>query len=229
MYSSASASSLMSLKYSSTLCCSFRVKNSNVSRIFFSCSAPFSQQQQQHRHNGGPANAEPEMDAFRIFDLPYEFVIDPKALHSAYRAHMMKLHPDRHSQKNPDEQQRLEQQASAVTAAYDILKKPHERARHLLEMFGHTLDEHESSVIVDPQFLMEIMEIREDVENKPAEGLQPLYMENEWRTQECMRQLAQAFQAEDWKAARTLTTQLQYWNRIHEALLEKMDRFQESS
>jgi molecular chaperone HscB len=204
------------------------MKNNNYSRIFFSCSAPYTQQPQQHRHNGGPAKAEPDMDAFRIFDLPYDFVIDPKALHNAYRNHMMKLHPDRNSQKHPDEQQRLEQQASAVTAAYDILKKPHERARHLLKMFGHGLDEEESTV-VDPEFLMEIMEIREDVENKPAEALQPLYIENEWRTQECMRQLAQAFQAEDWKAAKTLTAQLQYWNRIHEALLEKMDRFQESS
>jgi len=54
---------------------------------------------------------------------------------------MSKLHPDRHTLKPPEEQERLTQEASQVTRAYGIITNPHSRAVHLLDLLGKPLEE----------------------------------------------------------------------------------------
>lgn len=54
---------------------------------------------------------------------------------------MTELHPDRHTLKPTDEQERLNNEASKVSRAYDVLRNPHTRATHLLELLGRPMDE----------------------------------------------------------------------------------------
>ena len=163
-------------------------------------------------------------DSFRIFDMPYSFNVDEKNLREIYREHMKKLHPDKHSQKSSSIQVDLERQAAAVTNAYDTLKRPHVRATHLLELLGHPMEESATGELVGPDFLMDIMEIRQDIENiTDDKALRPLYESNKTRIDETCHQLTAAFEAKDMDKALQLTAQLQYWNRIHETLREKMD------
>ena len=54
-------------------------------------------------------------------------------------------------------------QAASVTDAYSELKQPHRRASHLLELIGGPLTEGDNGSLLGPPFLMEIMELREEV------------------------------------------------------------------
>ena len=54
---------------------------------------------------------------------------------------MSNLHPDRHTLKSIDEQDHYRHQASQVTRAYSILRTPHERALHLIQLTGKTIEE----------------------------------------------------------------------------------------
>lgn len=76
----------------------------------------------------------------------------------------------------------IDAKASSITHAYQILKEPHTRAIHLLELLGHPIEEQEdnknrnvdesnnnnsslsSSFLVGLDFLMHVMEIRERID-----------------------------------------------------------------
>lgn len=141
---------------------------------------------------------------------------------------MKELHPDQHHQhnKNHNNHQHDLQQASAVTRAYDTLKRPHERATHLLNVLGSPLEEDDASTqLVGACFLMDVMMQREEIEEAQHDQtrLKVLYDRNLERVQECCRQLEVAFRDRDMNTARKLTAQLQYWNRIDETLREALE------
>jgi molecular chaperone HscB len=173
-----------------------------------------------------------EKDAFRLFDLPYKFMIDHEALRSTYREFMKDLHPDRqHMNHNPSSTTAAAAavvEPAVVTDAYDTLKRPHLRATHLLQVLGHPMDEDAavgSMQLVGDAFLMEIMRIREDIENAATDdaALKPLLDQNLQRIEETCHKLDVAFEAQNMPEALQLTAQLQYWNRIDETLREAMD------
>ena len=85
-------------------------------------------------------------------------------------------HPDRHSQADASQQQAIADKASEITDAYAILKQPHLRATHLLELHGLPLNEETGGEVVGMDFLMDIMEVREELEeaNNDPETLRTL-------------------------------------------------------
>ena len=214
----------------------------------------------QRRTNDNDNNKEEEMvDFFRVFDLPYEFAIDEQMLREKYRAFMKDLHPDQEQQRYQQRQNTTNSinntsssrnssdttretnpphDASAVTRAYDALKRPHVRAMHLLKLLGHPIEEHESQSqqqqsqpqqsqqpLVGACFLMDVMMQREELEEARHDqmALKRLFDRNGTRMLECVHQLETAFAQRDWAAARTGTAQLQYWNRLDETLREALD------
>lgn len=97
---------------------------------------------------------------------------------------------------------------------------------HLLELLGHAVDESSSGDLVGPDFLMEIMEAREDIDgisDGADEQLQPLLEENKQRMENIALDLDQAVQEKDLETAARLTARLQYLNRLEETIREKMD------
>jgi molecular chaperone HscB len=187
---------------------------------------------------------EETVDFFRIFDLPHEFAIDEQVLRERYRNFMKDLHPDQQKQQQQQQQQQNDSpptasgtdnkpSASAVTRAYDALKRPHVRATHLLKILGHPLEEEattETTTQQQPQlvgacFLMDVMMHREEIDEArhDQKELKRLFDQNAVRMADCCRQLAESFASRDLPAARTGTAQLQYWNRIDETLREALD------
>ena len=73
-------------------------------------------------------------------------------------------HPDRHGSADASAQQAIADHASAITDAYAVLKAPHLRATHLLELLGAPLDEDTGGDVLGPGFLMHVMEVREELE-----------------------------------------------------------------
>lgn len=177
------------------------------------------------RYLSSSSSINKQQNAFAILGLEPSMNIDASQLKAAYLRLMNTAHPDRHTSKSPEDRQALEQQASAVTAAYQRLKTAHTRAAHLLELHGHAMEETRSGTnVVGGDFLMEIMELRESIQNMADdETLRAAMQENQKRLQVTCEDLAAAINAQDFEQARELTARLQYWNRVEETIREKMD------
>lgn len=132
-------------------------------------------------------------------------------------------HPDRHGQADASQQQAIADKASEITDAYAILKQPHLRATHLLELHGLPLNEETGGEVVGMDFLMDIMEVREELEeaNNDPETLRTLRDANQQAMSELLEQLAAAFDDDansDLERARALTARLQYLHKIEEEI-----------
>ena len=134
---------------------------------------------------------------------------------------MRDLHPDKQQGKNLADQKELEQQAAAITNAYDTLKRPHVRATHLLELLGFPI---EGTGTLSGDFLAQIMRVREEIDAARSDvEMKPLFDANVRRIDQTCRDLEAAFQTKDMNKALQLTAELQYWNRIDETLRDKME------
>jgi molecular chaperone HscB len=101
---------------------------------------------------------------FELFGLPQTYQVDPTALAERYRELQRVIHPDRFAHAS-DREKRLSMQGAAhINQAYQTLKDPIGRARYLLSLHGIDI-EGQSRTHRDPEFLMEQMELREELES----------------------------------------------------------------
>lgn len=145
---------------------------------------------------------------------------------------MSQWHPDRHTNKSDSihDEDYIHEQASQVTHAFATLKEPHTRASHLLQIQGYPVEEETSgSNLVGAEFLMEVMEIRQEIEESDTpKTLQRLWDENEVRIAQACDELSRILDTDshsdrDFPEAQRLTAMLQYWVRVQETLREKME------
>ncbi len=111
------------------------------------------------------------MNYFELFELPISLYVDPAGLQKKYYELSRKFHPDYHAQENESEQAAILENSSMVNKAYKIFLSPDETIRYVLLMKG--LMEEEEKYQLDPAFLMEVMEINEELMEADEEaGLQ---------------------------------------------------------
>lgn len=172
------------------------------------------------------ATEEPAWNAFDVLGVPERFSIDETQLKNNYRKLMGEYHPDRFQQASAVDQDSMQEKSSAVTQAYQELLSPHTRAAHIMALRGKPMTETLSQQVVGMDFLMEIMEIREVVDNV-ADGsdqeLHKLLAENEHRLDATCEELEKALKHGDLDDALKHTARLQYWNRVIETIREKME------
>jgi molecular chaperone HscB len=108
---------------------------------------------------------------FQLFDLPTAFELDAEELLPRYRDLQRQFHPDRFAGESAEKQRLAVQKAADINTAFNALKDPVARARHLLLLAGHGLQS-ESATVYDAEFLMAQMDLREQLEE--AEGLEQL-------------------------------------------------------
>lgn len=101
---------------------------------------------------------------FALFGLPVSYSIDRAALDARYRELQRLVHPDRFASASDQERRVAMQQATQINEAYRVLKDALARGRYLLELRGHRFDD-ERSTHQDPTFLMEQIELREELED----------------------------------------------------------------
>ena len=182
----------------------------------------FKQHLRHSRSFSASAGGELDDDAFRIFGLPRRFSINEQTLKDSYRQLMSELHPDR-KHRHPKSSTLS---ASAVTRAYDRLRNKHTRATHLMELLGRPMEESSSGRLVGQEFLLEIMQLREMVDEMGDDdedrGLKEQWKQNQVRIEETCEQLDEAIEAGDLDKALELTARLQYWNRIEETIRSKI-------
>lgn len=116
-------------------------------------------------------------DAFDRLGLPPRFALERAVLEARHRELSRVLHPDRHQSAGTAERRRALSEAIDVNHAVRHLKDPASRAELLIARATHrsgaahdavdvpdAVDRHElASVAPSPEFLMEILELREEL------------------------------------------------------------------
>jgi len=100
---------------------------------------------------------------FELFGIPARFEIDGDDLMSRYRDLQRRFHPDRFAAAPESERLQAVQMTAQINAAYQTLRDDVSRGRYLLGLKGVSTDE-ETDTRMNPEFLMEQMELREELE-----------------------------------------------------------------
>jgi molecular chaperone HscB len=102
------------------------------------------------------------MNYFELFEIPVSIKVDKQLLSKKYVALQKKYHPDFYTQSSEDEQGDALEKSSAINKALKILKNEDETIKYILHLKG--LMEEEEKYALPPAFLMEMMELNENLE-----------------------------------------------------------------
>ena len=103
---------------------------------------------------------------FELFALPVQYSVDLNVLSERHLSLQKTVHPDRFAHLSDQERRVSEQYASFLNEAYTTLKSPLNRAQYLLGLAGVDVMS-ETSVTMEPAFLMQQMMLREELEDIP--------------------------------------------------------------
>lgn len=108
------------------------------------------------------------MNHFELFGLPTQFELDGGLLSSQFRELQRQFHPDKFATASERDRLLSVQKATQINDAYQILKDPISRAEYLLMLNGFDI-RGEQKTLQDPLFLMEQMELREELDGITSE------------------------------------------------------------
>lgn len=160
-------------------------------------------------------------DPFDLLNLPPTFALDAGALHRAWLAASARLHPDRAGTGTSDmeDAQRLAVLA-ALNQSKTTLADPFQRAEALLARLGGPAKEADKSL--PDGFLMEMLDVREQLEEAAATG-DPAEI-GKWeswaadRRREAIARVGDLFEARDLAAIRRELNAWRYIERMIEQL-----------
>jgi molecular chaperone HscB len=109
------------------------------------------------------------MNYFELFDLPVSLNVDKSRLAKKYFELQKKYHPDYFIQATEAEQEEALEKSSAVNKALKILKDKDSTIKYLLQLKG--LLEEEEKYQLPPDFLMEVMELNEELTAESATAI----------------------------------------------------------
>ncbi|HEY0479322.1 MAG TPA: Fe-S protein assembly co-chaperone HscB [Kofleriaceae bacterium] len=163
-------------------------------------------------------------DPFALLGLAPAYDIDLAALERAFFERSKALHPDRVAGAPVAERVAALSRSRALNDAYQLLKKPVSRAEYLLERAGVTIGDNER---LDPAFLMEILELREELAEARAAGklarVEELQRAMKLRRTEGLDALPALFAAGDFAAIKQRLIVLRYIHRYLEECNAALD------
>lgn len=115
---------------------------------------------------------------FELFQREAGFDVDLDLLAIQYRELQKTAHPDRFATGTDQEKRFAAQMAAKINEGYDTLKHPLKRAIYLLEQSSIQI---EYNPTLDPMFLMEQIELREEMEDIGDAGEEGLPRLDEFR------------------------------------------------
>jgi molecular chaperone HscB len=156
---------------------------------------------------------------FDLFGLTPRFSIEGEALERSYREIQSKVHPDRFAHAGDAERRASLQWTTRVNEAFQVLKNPVTRARHLLELHGVDVA-FETNTAMPPEFLMQQMELRETLEQaKDAASLDLLRADLTKERNQIEEAMAEAIDVKkDYSGAAGLVRKLQFLHRLDEEI-----------
>jgi len=160
---------------------------------------------------------------FELFGLPVRYALDTQQLAERYRELQRVLHPDRHASAGDRERRLSVQQAARINDAYQTLKSPLQRARYLLQLKGIEFDD-ERETHLDPEFLMEQMELREGLggireQADPVAALNDFLQQLADRNQTMqarLQELLETHAPEAWQDAKQQVQKMQFLAKLQQ-------------
>ena len=112
------------------------------------------------------------VDFFALLDEPRRPWLDPELLKAKFHALAATIHPDRVSRATEPEKQAATQSYAELNAAYQCLREPKDRLRHLLELErGDKVEEVQKTAPGMMELLMEISALCREADAYLAEKL----------------------------------------------------------
>lgn len=102
---------------------------------------------------------------FALLGLPPRFDLDEAELQQRFLTESSANHPDRFT--DPLDQADAAERSAAINHAHQVLADPESRTKALLETLGESADDDRAAL--PPALLMEVMEIREEMEQAIAD------------------------------------------------------------
>src|SRR5688572_10778850 len=155
---------------------------------------------------------------FELFGLSAAFGLETEELERSYREIQSRVHPDRFAHAGDAERRASLQWTTRVNEAFQILKNPVTRAKHLLELHGVDVA-FETNTAMPPEFLMQQMELREALEEatrkKDSARLDSLHKNLLREKQKLEQAIAEAIDARrDYAGAAGLVRKLQFLEKL---------------
>jgi molecular chaperone HscB len=99
------------------------------------------------------------MNYFELFGLPIGFQVDTIQLRKAFMEIQRSSHPDKFAQASPEEQEAALEKSSMANKGFTLLNNKALVIPYVLELKGYM--ESDEKFALDPEFLMEMMELNE--------------------------------------------------------------------
>jgi molecular chaperone HscB len=115
------------------------------------------------------------MNYFELFNIPVSLKVDKNSLAQKYFELQKQYHPDFFTQATEYEQAEALEQSSQINKALKVLKNDMETIKYVLQLKG--LLEEEEKYQLPPAFLMEVMELNEELSENSQQQINTL--ENE--------------------------------------------------
>ncbi len=106
------------------------------------------------------------MNYFELFEMPVTLEIDPGKLAKKYFELQKKYHPDFYTQASEYEQEEALEISSQLNKALKVFKDRDETIKYVLQLKG--LLEEEEKYQLPPDFLLEMMELNEELSDESA-------------------------------------------------------------
>lgn len=154
--------------------------------------------------------------------------LEPATLDKSFKALQRRLHPDLYAQRPSVEQELSAANSARVNQAYQTLKSPLERVKYLLELHGIGVLSEEgaaASVPTNPALLMEVMEIREAVDECTSRPeLAGIAAANAGRIDACLAELEQLYARGEVDGLADPAVRLQYYSKIDGEVRSAIER-----
>ena len=161
-------------------------------------------------------NVDFKQNYFEIFQLPREFHLDVTELGERFRRLQKNVHPDKFVNATNREKRLSMQWATQINSAYATLKVALPRAIYLLGLDGMDITD---NPVLDPVFLMEQIELREELEeiermDGPLSTLDKFKVEVEAVMNSLEEEFASSYGGGDHAKAEQAVYKLQFMNKL---------------
>ncbi|KAF5370243.1 hypothetical protein D9615_010075 [Tricholomella constricta] len=160
-----------------------------------------------------------------IFDLPYEpnpFVVDISTLKQRFRNAQALCHPDSWASKGSNKQDIAQALSGRINEAYQCLLNPLSRAEYILQR--HHVPISETEHVEDIEFMAEIMQARETVEEaEDVAEIEILLQQNNIEIKRTEEELEGAVGKAQWADVKSAAIRLRYLQGIQSAAKKWLD------
>ncbi|KAF8168094.1 hypothetical protein B0H34DRAFT_645051 [Crassisporium funariophilum] len=167
----------------------------------------------------------PNVSHHALFGLPYDpnpFNVHLATLKQRFRQAQAVCHPDTWATKNA--QDLAHSLSSRVNEAYQCLMRPLPRAEYILERNGIHMSE--SDQIEDLEFMSEIMEAREIIDDATPQDrsqVEQLVQDNQKSIESTVEELGSLIEKQEWPKVKSVAIRLRYLEGIDRAAKLWMD------